>query len=188
MIYTAKISFQIDSTLPRDAMVITPHFFGDDPQALADRLKANLIANSSVSTTLPFVVKVYDTLKPPPSYPLATASNGTGMKASGVAREVALCLSYYSTWNRPTFRGRLYIPASFAGGVIGLRPTQTQIDNVLAFKNVFTTGMPQGTNWVVFSHKNKTSAGVSNVWVDDEWDTVRSRGLKSTTRTLATVP
>ena len=29
---------------------------------------------------------------------------------------------------------------------------------------------------------------VTNVWVDDEWDTIRSRGLKSTSRVTATVP
>jgi hypothetical protein len=188
MIFRVKMSFQIDSTLPRDAMTLTPHFFGDDAQALADRLKTNLLANASVGATLPFTVKVYDEQKDPPNYPLATASNGTGMKASGVPREVALCLSYYSTYNRPTTRGRLYIPASFAGGALNLRPSQTQIDNVLAFKNVLTNGLPAGHNWVVYSKKMDQSYGVSQAWVDDEWDTVRSRGLKSTTRSQVAVP
>lgn len=188
MIFATKISFQLDSTLPRDAVVITPHFSGDDPQALADRLKANLIASGSVGATMPFTIKVYNEQAPPPSYPLATATNGTGSLASGFPREIALCLSYYSTWNRPSYRGRLYLPASFAGGTLSLRPTDTQIANVLSFKSVLTTGLPAGTNWVVYSRKKDVAYGVDNVWVDDEWDTVRSRGLKPTKRSAGTIP
>lgn len=188
MILLAKLSFQLDSTLPRDAVTITPHFFGDDPQALADRLKTNLIAHSSVGATMPFTVKIYDAQKPAPNYPLATAANGTGMLATGVTREVALCLSYYSTWNRPSYRGRLYLPAVFAGGALSLRPTPTQRANIASFRTVLTSGLPAGTNWVVYSRKMNQSFGVSNWWVDDEWDTVRSRGMKATTRDVGTIP
>lgn len=186
--YRVSIAFHMDSAFPRDDITINPHYFGDDAQGLADRLKANMVASSHVGATFPFTIKVYDAEKAPPSYPLATANNGTGFLANVKPREVALCLSYYSTWNRPTYRGRLYIPAHFITGSLGLRPTPTQRDDCLAWKDMLTSGLPAGTNWVVWSHKMQRSSGVTDVWCDDEWDIQRSRGLKGTTRTVAKVP
>lgn len=186
--YRVQIGFQLDSTLPRDLVTINPHFNGDNPQALGDALKNNLIGFGPLGPTMPFTVKVYDALKPPPSYPLYTVSNGTGAATTAKPREVAMCLSYYSTYNRPTYRGRLYIPCGLIPGGLALRPTQSQIDSVLSWKTVFTNSMPAQHNWVIFSPKRGQADGVNHVWVDDEWDTVRSRGLKSTARTTGTVP
>jgi hypothetical protein len=182
VIFKAAISFPMDSALPRDQVSITPHFFGDNAQALADALKANLIANASVGATTPFIVKIYDAQKTPPSYPLATSTNGTGFTTSTLPREIALCLSYYSTWNRPQYRGRLYIPGHFIGGPFPLRPTSTQMGKALAWATIFRTGLPANHNWVLYSPKRGAADGVSNWWVDDEWDIVRSRGLRGTTR------
>jgi len=187
-IYRVQVAFQLDTAFPRDAMTINPHFFGDNPQALGDALKTNIKAIASVGPSMPFTIKVYDAQKPPPSYPLYTTTNGTGFVATTLPREVALCLSYYSTNNRPSYRGRLYIPVALVGGALGLRPTTTQQNNVLGWRTALGAGLPSAHNWVVYSPKLQQSNGVSNVWVDDEWDTVRSRGLKPTTRVLATVP
>jgi hypothetical protein len=49
-------------------------------------------------------------------------------------------------------------------------------------------GLPPSTFWVVYSRKTGGDAQVTNVWVDDEWDTVRSRGLRGTVRDLGTLP
>jgi len=186
--YRVQIGFQLDSTLPRDMVTINPHFNGDNPQALGDAIKNNLIGFAPLGPTMPFTVKVYDALKPPPSYPLYTVSNGTGAATTAKPREVAMCLSYYSTNNRPSYRGRLYIPAGLIPGGLALRPTQLQIDNVLSWKTIFSANMPAQHNWVVYSKKLGQSNGVNHVWCDDEWDTVRSRGLKSTMRTTGNVP
>jgi hypothetical protein len=187
-IFRTHISFPFDSAFPRDEITITPHFFGDNAQGLANALKANLIAFSSIGT-IPFKIKVYDAEKAPPSYPLATAEQVGSPTTSTAPREVALCLSYYSTYNRPSYRGRLYLPHHIiGGGAVGARPTTVQRDTALAFKNVLANGLPASHNWVVYSRKLQKSFGVSNAWVDDEWDTVRSRGLKGTARTLGTVP
>lgn len=188
MIFLAKVSFQLDSAFPRDAVTVSPHYFGDDAQALANALKTNLMANTLLGAAMPFTIKVYNAEKAPPNYPLAQASNGSGSHTTDIPREIALCLSYYSTFNRPSYRGRLFIPAAFLQGAVNLRPTPTQITNCLGFANTFGKGLPTGHNWVVYSKKLAQSFGVSNVWVDDEWDTMRSRGLKSTTRQLATIP
>jgi hypothetical protein len=188
VIFIAKIAFQLDSTLPRDAMTINPCYFGDDAQALANSLKTNLMANTQVGADTPFRVKVYNAEKAPPSYPLAEASNGTGSKGTGHPRELALCLSYYSTFNRPGYRGRVYIPLALLGGNVGLRPTTTQMQLALGWHATLGKGLPTGHNLVVYSRHLGQSFGVSNVWVDDEWDVVRSRGLRATTRELATLP
>lgn len=187
MIFRVAIGFQVDSTLPRDVMQITPHFFGDDPQALADRLKTNLIAHTQV-TTKPFKIKVYNAEQAPPSYPLATAEQTGAPPSFAYPREVSICLSYYSTYNRPRYRGRIYLPAFLVGGTTGQRPTTTQITNALNFRTVLTNGLPTGHNWVVYSKTNGTSYGVSHAWVDDEWDIQRRRGLRPTTRQEANVP
>lgn len=187
-IYRAQLSFQYDTALPRDAMTINPHYFGDNPAALADALKTNLLAYLPVGATLPFTVKIYDALKAPPSYPLHTVTSGVGFKDYARPREVAICLSYYSTNNRPSYRGRLYLPAYWLSGTLSLKPTSTQMDEALAFKTVLSANLPAAHNWVVFSRKLKQSNGVSDVWVDNEWDTQRSRGLKADTRVVGKVP
>lgn len=185
--YRVQIGFQLDSALPKDLVTINPHYNGDNPQALGDALMVNLKAMGTVGATMPMTVKVYDATKAPPSYPLYTTTNGTGFYPTARPREVALCLSYYSTYNRPTYRGRLYIPGAFIQGTMDLRPSQAQMDACLLWKNTLGKGLPDQHNWVVWSKKMQMSNGVSHVWVDDEWDTVRTRGLKGTKRTLQTL-
>jgi len=188
-IYRVQIQFPHASGLPRDTVTINPHYFGDSPQALADALKTNLIANTHVTNIHPFVIKIYDAQKAPPSFPLATASNGTTPPASAAVSELSLCLSYYSTWNRPRYRGRLYLPSRLirAGAPVD-RPTSAEITNALSFGVTLGKSLPPSHNWVVYSKANDASYGVTNYWVDDEWDIVRSRGLRGTVRQQGTIP
>jgi hypothetical protein len=186
MIFKAAISFPVDSTLPRDRETITPHFFGDNAAGLADALKQNLVAYVPVGAK-PFIIKVYDATKAPPSYPLAVAEQTGTAPASGAPREVCLCLSYYSSFNRPSYRGRLYLPSLLFGGAQGTRPTTAQQQAVVDFKDVLTQGLPGGTSWVVYSKKMNQSNQVTHVWCDDEWDIQRSRGLRGTSRIEAQV-
>jgi hypothetical protein len=183
--YRVQISFQADSALPKDAITINPHYNGDDAAGIAAALKSNLLAHADVGPSWPFTVKVYDAEKAPPSYPLAEAQNVAAAKATGYPRELALCLSYYATWNRPGFRGRLYIPICFLGGTASLRPSAGQMTKALQWANVLNTGMPPGTIWEVWSPTQKRGSGVSNTWVDDEWDIQRKRGLRGTSRQTA---
>lgn len=185
-LYLASIAFQADSALPRDRITITAHFAGDAPQALADALKTNLSGHVNIGTK-PFTVKIYDALKAPPSYPLGQAVNGSGSFTTNTPREIALCLSYYAAFNRPRTRGRMFLPFFIIGGALDLRPTTTQMTNALNFRNMFTTGLPTGHKWNTYSPTSGGSEPVTDVWVDDEWDTMRSRGLKGTTRQTATV-
>lgn len=188
MIYRAQISFPVDGVLPADAMAITPHYFGDDAQALADRLKSNFAAFAPVGGSKPFTIRIYDAQKAPPSYPLAIATQAGTPPSSSTPRELAVCLSYYSTWNRPRFRGRVYIPTVFLSTALGARPSAAQITSILGWKDPLTASLPPSHNLVVYSRMDNKSYGVDHFWVDDEWDIVRSRGRKPTTRQLATFP
>lgn len=182
--YRVSMQFPMDSALPKDVISINPHFNGSDPQALATAL-ANNLKNVTYVGPHPFTIKVYDAATPPPSYPLATATQTGTPPGSGVPREVALCLSYYSTYNRPRFRGRLYLPVTWFSAVANVRPSAPVINAALGFAtDVLTKSLPSQTNWVVYSPTEKKSqGGVTDCWVDDEWDTVRSRGLAPTSRT-----
>jgi hypothetical protein len=186
-VYRVQIGFPFDSALPKDVITINPHYSGSDPQGLADRLKSNLIAGA-IGASGQFTIKVYDAQKPPPSYPLYTTSNGTGFWTTTNPHELAVCLSYFAQWNRPTFRGRLYIPSHFIGGVLALRPSSAQRTAVGAWAGMLTSGLPAAHFWVLYSRKMDTASQVTDWWVNDEWDVVRSRGLRETTRTVGTIP
>lgn len=183
-----QASFACDSALPRDRCVITPHYFSDDPQALVDKLLLNLKAITLVGAAVDLSLKAYDVAGPPPHYPVGTATQTGSSVTSPGPREVSLCLSYYAGFNRKRYRGRLYIPNAFVGGPIGLRPTSGQRAGAMAFGNALGKSLPSGSQWVVWSTVDNTHRPVTNYWVDDEWDTVRSRGLRSTTRELGTIP
>src|SRR4051794_19841575 len=105
-VYRAQIGVPMDSALPRDVITINPHYEGDDPGALAVALKASFAAWTATAGRS-VTIKIYDAKKAPPSYPLATASTVGTTLGSSCPREVALCLSYYTGYNRPRFRGRL---------------------------------------------------------------------------------
>lgn len=187
-IYHAQITFPMDGTLPRDVITYNPHYNGTDPQLLANALKANLIAQGNVGTA-PFKIRIYDAKKAPPSYPLAYAEQTGTPPTNTTPRELALCLSYYAQFNRPTLRGRIYLhPRHVNASITALRPSSTAQQGVVAWKDVFGKGLPPSTFWVVYSRKTGGDAQVTNVWCDDEWDVVRSRGLRGTTRTEGVLP
>lgn len=183
--YRASISFQMSTEFPRDAMAINPHYSGDNPQALGDALKTALLAKQTVGAVQPFKIKIYDDEKAPPSYPLYQTENVAAARSYSWPREIALCLSFYSGFNRPRLRGRLYLPGALAGGTAGLSPTQAQMDEILSWKDVFKAPGTSGHQWVVWSKTEKLASIVTNCWVDNEWDTQRSRGLRPTERVTA---
>jgi hypothetical protein len=187
MICRVALQFPYDSALPRDEVSIHPHFSTPDPDALVAALKANLIAWTVIGAH-PFEIKAYDAQKAPPSYPVAQGAQTGTAAASTQPRENALCLSYFSTWNRPRYRGRLYLPGTWVSASPGVRPTGTAMTAAMGFATaVLTKNLPAESNWVVYSRTDNKAYGVTDYWVDDEWDTVRSRGLRSTTRQTAKV-
>jgi len=188
-LWRLQTSWQLDSTLPRDKVVITPHFntggVVQDPQALCDDLLAGL--QSWLLVTGEVKVVAYDAQGTPPVFPQgeAVVNQGLSMNTT-VPRELALCLSFYGTANRPRNRGRLYIPAAFLSGSIGVRPSTAQRQKVADLVPILTGLGGADVDWSIFSRADNVPRSVQNWWVDDEWDIIRSRGLRGTTRTVGT--
>lgn len=187
-----KLQCQIggDSTLPRDQCVITPHFndegVGSDPQGLCDDLATALGTYFAGSRQV--IVKAYDAQGTVPVYPVGEAIVNVGAAPiSTLPREIAVCLSFYSVRNIPRQRGRLYLPL-FALGLSGpgVRPATAVRDKVAALAPILGDLGGVDVDWCVYSRTTDTAHPVTNWWVDDEWDTVRSRGLRATTRTEGT--
>lgn len=189
-IYRAQLAVWLDTDLPRDQIIITPHFddhgVGSDPQGLAEDL-----ANGYASWMLGgkhVTCKMYVATGAPPHYPVAEAEvNPGGQANSACPREVACCLSFYSERNVPRRRGRLYMPCAALGSPAAtLRPPGTLMTQVGQFATVLKDLGGPDVDWVVWSRKDQQARPVTNWYVDDEWDTVRSRGLRPTTRVTGT--
>lgn len=189
MNFRVTMQFPQDGALARDVVTVNPHFSGDNAAALLDALSSNLSAWSGTAPAQ-WTLKAYDADHAPPSYPIAIKEKLGTIPGNDRPREIALCLSYFVTFNRPSYRGRLYLPTRWLTGSCGQRPSATQKTEVLSFgQDVLSKNLPTGHKWIVYSSKLKQNMGpVGNIWVDDEWDTVRSRGLRPTSRISATVP
>ena len=200
MIVRAQVSVAMDSLLPRDRLVITPHFeiaqgvifSGADHTQLATDM-ANLIGDWMVAPDSREVnVKIYDAQGTQPVFPEADVTINTGaFTTSKAPRELALCLSYYSQRNRPRYRGRLYIPitlmVSAAGAWSGsARPNAADMTKTVALAPLFASLGGVNVDWVVYSRVDDDARKVSNYYCDDEFDVVRSRGLRPTTRNANT--
>lgn len=192
-IWKLQVEWSADSALPRDVFCITPHFndggVGSDPQGLCDDLADALVAKTGIITRETRVT-AYDAQGTPPVYPAGMAVRNVGQAPSGtVPRELALCLSFYGTRNIPTQRGRLYIPLENAkgNGNIVVRPNAGSMTEVAAFAPIFSDLGGVDVDWCVYSRKLDTAFGITNWWVDDEYDVMRSRGLRPQTRLTGAV-
>jgi hypothetical protein len=95
---------------------------------------------------------------------------------------VSLCLSYFSERNLPRFRGRLFIgPWNFAEE----RPNTSAINSLMTLATGLAAVGGIDVDWGLWSPSRNAFSKITNVWVDNEWDTQRSRGLRATTRTAA---
>lgn len=204
-IYRTQVSFASDinfgSIAPRDYVTVTPWFRVDDPSATLDT--PDSIANdlckaftdagagrwvrANVETTAKVYIHDPGSTEDGPPAAVKTLFAGTTLPSQG-PREVAVCLSYYSGTNVKSRRGRLYLPMSvrdFAAELQGRPGTVTRTAAIELGKRLATAVGGPTCSWIVWSKKNQAAHGVSDIWVDDEWDTVRSRGLRGTTRTTA---
>lgn len=125
-----------------------------------------------------------------PNYPRASVVANEGLAwATSHPHEIALCLSFYGDYrgNRNE-RGRIYLMPQIAAGGIGIteRPSSIAMQWALDFFSASNASFPDlgGADWKfgTYSRNLKTLAQAQHAWVDDEWDTVRSRGLRATTR------
>jgi len=126
--------------------------------------------------------KIYDMAAPVPRPPLATKTAIPQVGgAEGGPSEVALCLSFYATSNQKRRRGRLYI-GPFAAGQMERRPAANVTSQLADLAAGLANLGGVDVDWMQYSPTNNAANKVTNWWVDNEWDTVRSRGLKGTSR------
>ena len=190
-VWKMQCAWALDSLFPRDKVIITPHFndegVGSDPQGLAEDLAAAL--HTWDASTAQLEVTVYDAQGTVPVAPVGYAIQAAGVSPATTApREIACCLSFYSGFNRPRSRGRLYLPFHFLGASssIANRPSAAHRTKAGQLATVFQDLGGVDVDWCVYSKTDHAPKPVTNWWVDDEWDTVRSRGLRSTVRTSGT--
>ncbi len=131
----------------------------------------------------------------PPNYPIFDYSWGfTNTPANiDLPLEVNLCVSYANDTNnavaRARRRGRIYLAGvAETSNNLG-RPVTALVemlgDAYLTYVEEVNdiTGITAG----VWSRKNAAVYDVERVWVDNEWDTMRSRGGKATERYTVSV-
>jgi len=188
-IWRLQCSWQLDTAAPRDAVMITPHFNDigatTDPQNLCDDMLAGL--NTVFPTSGEIRVKAYDAQGSIPVYPQGDAVIRKGIPhATNVPRELAVCLSFYGERNVPRQRGRLYIPAYLAGAdTAKLRP-EAPITRIESFVPLLTGLGGADVDWCVYSRRMDHAYSITNWWYDDEWDVMRSRGMRPTSRVQGT--
>jgi len=188
-VYRLQTAIAADTTFPRDYLVMTPHFddgaIGTDPQNLCDDLAAAI--NTWTGGGREVKVTAYNAQSPAPSFPLGEKILNQGLSPSAsLPREIACCLSFFAGRNLPRQRGRLYVPAFLSGAVNSVRPSAAVRDYVAQLVPIFTGLGGNDVDWSVYSRVDNVARSVTNWWVDDEWDVVRSRGLRPTTRTSGT--
>jgi hypothetical protein len=187
------VAWWYDSLAPRDAVVIDPVFniaqpLGgtDDPQQLCDDLATAWSGLTSHASQ----VRVRAYALP---YVRGTGHVGEAIQNVGLAppstkpRELAVCLSFYADKNKPRQRGRLYMPVELLpGAATSNRPTTAQMSACFDPMTAFTALGGINVDWSVYSVRDDQHRPITNAWVDNEWDVIRSRGLQGTSRQLRT--
>lgn len=196
----AQCSWQLIADNPSAVVAINPCFRAQvditDPiggpgwQQLADDLKTGLAGWAAKAE--PLTVKLYQIGPAKPNPPKAiskTVAPSAPSSFVGVPQQ-AVCLSYYSGENVPRKRGRLYIPAFLTtqgSAVLAGTFIDTSIrDKVDDLVGIFAGLGGTNVDWIVWSSTGGTAAKVTDWWIDDSWDIVRSRKLPATSRVKGT--
>jgi hypothetical protein len=189
--YKVQVACALDTILPRDRIVNTFHLddhgVTSDPTGLAEDTAG--IFETLYGSAREIDVRVYPT-GAAPNYPVGQYVRQLGQAGAATTgpREVAVCLSYYGERNLPRTRGRMYICVA-AGqnlSMSGNRPNAFTRDQVIAVADgIAGLGGPD-VDWIYWSKLTGEHGPVKHAYVDDEWDVVRKRGLRPSTRTAKT--
>lgn len=182
--------------LPRDVMTNTLYFKVDGPwswdfelntpeeHAIANDLRDVFRARVYHTTGMGVEVKLYDMADPIPRRALGKANwqaaTGAGVGAPG-PREVALCLSFRGALNIPRQRGRIYLPGPPMAR-LDERPALPMLEEMVPLATAIGNVGGPDVDWCVRSSFGPTMHPVKYAWMDNEWDTVRSRGLRPNAR------
>lgn len=146
-------------------------------------------------------ITIYDLADPKPRVPVLSRVWALGLDPTAAAypAEVACCLSYaaapVSGQSQARRRGRLFIgPLKATAGTADANGQQRPTAALISCLNDAAVRLQAevqlnvlNTDWVVYSPTANTSAVVESAWVDNAFDTVRSRGPAPTTKTTIVV-
>jgi len=141
-------------------------------------------------------VKIYDIATPAPNFPIYdlpwsfAGANG----ALQLPPEVQLCVSFANTiavtLPRARRRGRIYIGGWSEFRNVAGRPDQAIVDGLPVSYLDYMEKMLADTPFAagVWSRSQADVFPLDTVHVDNEWDTMRSRGGRATSRTTVVLP
>lgn len=191
------------SGLPRDRFINTLHFSqsGVAPwQPLADTIGAELIAvwqgfaaeatNWAIYTAdvcqRAFEVRIYNPDDSEPRPPHIYTGNLPASPSQSLPTEVALCLSYRTDQNVPRKRGRIYLgPLGTVVNGTAQRPTAAAQAKLLALGQSLSDIGDVQMDWQLMSRSRNARERIEYLWVDNEFDTQRRRGIRATARVTA---
>jgi hypothetical protein len=202
-LYHAQTTIGVVSNLTADYAVNNTYWIDGDASRL-DEVVAELKASydlwrpemSSLVRQTNHVTKFYDLEDPEPRAPVyqQTWALAVAPALQAVPPEVSLCVSFQgdqvSGQPQARRRGRNYLPfvGSTSVGADG-RPDAACVASALAWgSNLLDYSLvPGNPTWVVnstFGVPLEFTVEITNVWVDNEFDTQRSRGRDATTRSV----
>ena len=187
--YRMQVTTETAADLTAENHVVNTFYLDTDALSGADDPEALCVDAAAAWTTFlqfpaPFDrvrVRAYDMSDTPPRVPVAEAIDTMIPGGAAGPREVALCLSYYAGQNVPRRRGRMYI-GPWQESVMAERPTGPTQLRLQDLAGAISGLGGINVQWVQYSPTTGDFTNVSHWWVDNEWDTVRSRGLSGTAR------
>ena len=197
--YKFQVSLPVTDLAPRNRVVNTihlEHVTGADEGGLENMCAdiAQLWQNRYQRMTTEIDVRAYD-VDAVPNYPRAQVVLNVGQFwPINVPRELALCVSYAGDYRgNKSERGRMYLMPALHGVMatgMGDRPSQAQLDWALEWYSKPNESLPDlgGIDWKfgVWSRRYQKFTQSQQAWVNDDWDVQRRRGLRESTRVVAT--
>ena len=185
------------TSLPEDDCVNVYHFqtgsaadFDTATAGVADAYMARL--DAVLGGVNQVTVSAYDLANPVPRPPQNVEVRSLTARAV-MPREVACCLSFFADRNLPRNRGRVFI-GPFASAFTEERPGATVRGAIADFAGDLGDIGPDvpipgldNVDWSVYSRADTTFKEVTDWWIDNAWDTMRSRGNAPTSRLTGTV-
>lgn len=172
------------STSTKCALIVTAlnSFYG-----VIDQYLSNFLAGT-------IAYKFYDRADPTPRVPVHEGAGTVTPGTNTIPTEVALCMSFQaarvSGLNQARRRGRVFLgPLAEAATTNNTgRPAAAFITAIDTAGSALLAASIAATDWkwVVWSSANNSFSYVANGWVDNAYDTQRSRGFRPTSRTLIT--
>lgn len=187
-----QVVFQDSSNLSKDRYVNTLHFSSSTAESwssfvagIADDIAgaysplAVYMSNTVISR---FEVRCYNPDDPKPRQPYTYVGALPTRGSSASPSEVALCLSYYADRNLPRQRGRIYFGPISGVHISAARPSTELQDALCDFAEAMSGIGGLNVDWQHVSTVTGERKRITNVWVDNAWDTQRRRGLSPTSR------